>query len=75
MEGKDITLHLNEDEIEALENLRKILNVATESEAVRHVIKDYMEKVNIIAMQAEDIKRLKLLSLEYDKTIWDYIQV
>ena len=59
MEGKNFTLRLSGEEVEALEMLRKNVGVATDTAAVRHAIRNFAEVENTKQMQAKEIENLK----------------
>ena len=59
MEGKNFTLRLSGEEVEALERLRNNVGVATDTAAVRHAIMNFVEIENTKQMQAKEIEKLK----------------
>jgi len=59
MEDKKITLLLNAEEAKELEMIRKRLNATNEDDAVRLVIKNFVEISNQNEKQEKEIERLK----------------
>jgi hypothetical protein len=72
MEKRTFPLRLNEQEAEALTELRQSLHVSTDVAAVRHVITHYLQLDAALTAQQSENQQLKQQLFELKQRITDF---